>query len=141
MAKLLDKPIHRGHFGNTKISCAIRVFSVYEKLKEVDLMNCFRFVISATLIFMLGCGGGPSTATAPKSSSSSEFGQICRAVGASDGKLSREKFIAQAKNKEAAAELFDACDSQHKGYLTEGDVGPGNIDSLKGQVIPLTTTH
>jgi hypothetical protein len=110
-------------------------------LKEVDLMNWFRFVISATLIFILGCGGGPSTATAPKSSSSSEFGRLCRVIGANDGKLAREKFIAQAKNKEAAAELFDACDTQHKGYLTEGDVGPGYIDSLKSQVIPLTTPH
>jgi hypothetical protein len=111
------------------------------RIKEVDLMNCLGFVISATLIFILGCGGGPSTATAPKSSSSSEFGQICRAVGAYDGKLAREKFIAQAKNKEAAAELFDACDSQHKGYLSEGDVTPGNVDSLKSQVIPLTTRY
>jgi hypothetical protein len=104
-------------------------------------MNLFRFVISATLIFILGCGGGPSTATAPKSSSNSEFGQLCRAVGANGEKLAREKFIAQAKNKEAAAELFDACDTQHKGYLTEGDVGPAYVDSLKSQVIPLTTRH
>jgi hypothetical protein len=104
-------------------------------------MNCFRFLIPIALIVALGCGGGPSTTAAPKSSSSSEFGQLCRVIGANDGKLAREKFIAQAQNKKAAAELFDACDSQHKGYLTEGDVGPGYIDSLKSQVIPLTTPH
>ena len=102
-------------------------------------MNLYRFLVLSALIFALGCGGGPSTATAPKSSSSSEFGKLCRAMGAEGGKLEREKFIAHAKDKEAAAKLFDACDAQHKGYLTEGDVEPGYMDSLKGQVIRLTT--
>lgn len=98
-------------------------------------MNWYRFLIPAALIFTLSCGGGPSTATAPKSSASSEFGKLCRAIGADGGKLEREKYIAQAKDKEAAAKLFDACDTQHKGYLTEGDVEPGKMDSLKRQVI------
>ena len=98
-------------------------------------MNLYRFVVIAVLIFALGCGGGPSTATAPKSSSSSEFGKMCRAMGAEGGKLEREKFIAQAKDKEAAAKLFDSCDTQHKGYLTEEDVTPGYMDRLKGQAI------
>jgi hypothetical protein len=102
-------------------------------------MNWSRFLIPAALIFTLGCGGGPSTATVPKSSSSSEFAKLCRATGAEGGKLEREKFIAQAKDKKAAAELFDACDTQNKGYLNEGDVEPGYMDSLKRQVIPLTT--
>jgi hypothetical protein len=98
-------------------------------------MNLYRFLILAALIFTMGCGGGPSTATAPKSSSSSEFGKLCRAMGAEGGKLEREKFIAQAKDKEAAAELFDSCDTQQRGYLTEEDVTPGNMDRLKGQAI------
>jgi hypothetical protein len=101
-------------------------------------MNLCRFLLLTVLIFSLGCGGGPSTATAPKSSSSSEFGKLCRAVGAGGGKLDREKFIAQAKDKEAAARLFDACDTQNKGYLTEGDVEPSTMNNLKRQVIPLT---
>lgn len=98
-------------------------------------MNLCRFLILAAFIFALGCGGGPSTATAPKSSSNTEFGKLCRAMGAEGGKLEREKFIAQAKDKEAAAKLFDSCDTQQKGYLTEEDVTPSNMDRLKGQAI------
>jgi hypothetical protein len=98
-------------------------------------MNLYRFLLIAALIFALGCGGGPSTATAPKSSSGPEFSKLCRAIGSEGGKLEREKFIAQSQDKEAAAKLFDACDTQHKGYLTEGDATPAYIDSLKGQVI------
>jgi hypothetical protein len=112
-----------------------------KKRRDIIVMNCFRFVIPTALIVALGCGGGPSTTAAPSSSSSSEFGRLCRAIGADEGKLARDKFIAQAKDKEAAAKLFDACDTRHKGYLTEGDVEPGYIDSLKRQVIPLTTPH
>ena len=100
-------------------------------------MNLYRFLILAALIFALGCGGGPSTATAPKSSSSSEFAKMCRAMGAEGGKLEREKFIAQAENKEAAAQLFDACDTQQKGYLTEEDVTPAYMNRLKGQALHL----
>ncbi len=102
-------------------------------------MCWYRFLIPAAFIFILGCGGGPSAATAPKSSSSSEFSKLCRAIGGGGSKLEREKFIAQAKDKEAAAKLFDACDTEHKGYLTDEDVEPGKMDRLKRQVIPLTT--
>jgi len=98
-------------------------------------MNLYRFLVLAALIFALGCGGGPSTATAPKSSSNSEFGKMCRAMGAEGGKLEREKFIAQAKDKEAAAQLFDSCDTQNKGYLTEEDVTPDKMDRLKRQAV------
>ena len=102
-------------------------------------MKWHRFLVPAALICTLVCGGDPSTAAAPKSSSSSEFGEFCRSIGAKEGKLAREKFIAQSPNQEAAAELFDACDTQKKGYLTEEDVKPGDMDSLKRQVIPRTT--
>jgi len=95
-------------------------------------MNLCRFLVLAILIFALGCGGGPSTAT---TSSSSEFRKLCRAIGAEGGKLEREKFIAQAEDKEAAAKLFDSCDTQHKGYLTEEDVTPDNTDRLKRQAV------
>jgi Ca2+-binding EF-hand superfamily protein len=98
-------------------------------------MNLYRFLVLSALIFALGCGGGPSTT--PKSSSSSEFGKMCRAMGAEGGKLEREKFIAQAENKEAAAKLFDACDTQRKGYLTEEDVTPAYMDRLKGEALHL----
>jgi hypothetical protein len=100
-------------------------------------MNWRKFFIPAALIVVLGCGGGP--ATAPKSSADSDFSKLCRAIGSGGGKLEREKFIAQSQDKEAAAKLFDACDTQHKGYLTEEEVEPAYMERMKGQVIPLTT--
>jgi hypothetical protein len=102
-------------------------------------MKWYGFLVPAALIFTLGCAGDPSAAAAPKSSSLSEFAQFCRSIGANEGKLARDKFIAQSQNQEMAAELFDACDTQKKGYLTEEDIKPGDMDSLKRQVIPRTT--
>jgi hypothetical protein len=101
-------------------------------------MNWYRFLIPAALIFALGCGGGPSPTTAPQSSSGSEFSKLCRAIGSGEGKLEREKFIAHSQDKEAAAKLFDACDAQQKGFLTQEDVEPAYMDRLKGQVIRVT---
>jgi hypothetical protein len=97
-------------------------------------MSWYRFLISAVLIFTLGCASGPSPATS-RPSTSSEFRKLCRATGAEGGKLEREKFIARAKDKEAAAKLFDACDTQHKGYLTEKEVKATEMEGLKRQVI------
>jgi hypothetical protein len=99
-------------------------------LQEADVMNLYRFLIIVALIFAMGCAGGPSTAT---TSSSSDFTKLCKAIGAKGGKLEREKFIAHSRDKEAAAKLFDYCDTQHKGYLTEEDVTPANMNLLKGQ--------
>ncbi len=98
-------------------------------------MNWYRFLVLTALIFAWGCGGGPSTATAPKSSSGSEFSMMCQAMGAEGGRLEREKFIAQADDKAAAAKFFDACDTQHKGYLTEEDVTPDQIDWMKYRAV------
>jgi len=86
----------------------------------------------------LGCGGGPSTTKAPKASPS-EFANLCRAVGAEGGKLSRDKFLAQARDKKAAAELFDACDANQDQVITEEEATPGYMESLKSQAIRLTT--
>ena len=121
--------------------CTSKGFLLYKNIKKVDVTNLYRFLILSALIFALGCGSGPSSTTTPKSSSSSEFGKMCQAMGAEGGKLEREKFIAQAKGKEAAAKLFDSCDAQQKGYLTEDDVTPGHMDRLKGQAIRLSTPN
>ena len=93
-------------------------------------MSPNRFFIIVAFFLAMGCAGGPSTAT---TSSSSDFAKLCKAVGAEGGKLEREKFIAHSKDKEAAAKLFDSCDTQRKGYLTEEDVTPAYINRLKGQ--------
>jgi hypothetical protein len=93
-------------------------------------MNLSMLFIIFALIFAMGCAGGPSTAT---TSSSSDFAKLCKAIGAEGGKLEREKFITHSKDKEAAAKIFDSCDTQRKGYLTEEDVTPAYMNRLKGQ--------
>jgi hypothetical protein len=92
-------------------------------------MNLYRFFIIVALVLAMGCASGPSTTT---TTSSSDFAKLCKAIGAEGGKLERERFIAHAKDKEAAAKLFDSCDTQYKGYLTEEDVTPAFINRLKG---------
>jgi hypothetical protein len=101
-------------------------------------MKLCGFLLVIALTLALGCGGGPSTTTAPKSSSS-DFQQLCQAVGAEGGKISRERFVAQAKDKDAAVKLFDACDANRDTYITEEEVKPGYMESLKAQAIRLTT--
>lgn len=98
-------------------------------------MPLTRFIILALLTCALACA---SPAPGPTAVSRSEFRSLCRAMGAEGGKLSREQFLAQSKDKAAAAQLFDACDTENKGYLTEEDVKPDYIDSLKGQAMRLT---
>lgn len=102
-------------------------------------MKCGRLIILAALILALGCGGGPSTTTAARSSGSSDFARLCRAVGAEGGQISREQFLAKAQDKKAAAELFDACDANRDRMLTEAEAEKGRMDELKRQVIRLTT--
>lgn len=101
-------------------------------------MTNFRLIVIAIVILALGCGGGPATTTAPRSSGS-DFTKLCRAVGAEGDSISREKFVAQAKDKEAAARLFDACDANQDNTITESEARAGHMESLKGQAIRLTT--
>ena len=104
-------------------------------------MNGFRFILLAALIMALGCGGGSTTttrSTAPRSSGS-DFAQLCRAVGAEGGKMSREQFLAKSKDKQAAAKLFDACDANRDRMITEEEARQGNIEGMKRQAIRLTS--
>ena len=101
-------------------------------------MKCCRFIIMAALILALSCGGGPSTTTA-QTSSGSDFANLCRAVGAKGGKMSREQFLAKAKDKDAAAKLFDACDANQDRIITEKEATPRHMEGLKNQAIRLTT--
>lgn len=98
-----------------------------------------RLITVAVLVAALGCGGGTSTTTAPRSTGSSDFARLCRAVGAEGGTISREQFLAKAQDKEAAAELFDACDANRDRMLSEAEAERERMDQLKQQVIRLTT--
>jgi len=95
-----------------------------------------RFLLCVTLIPALGCA---PISPAPTDASRAEFRQLCKAVGAEGGKLDKQQFLAQAKDKDAAAKLFDACDANQDGLVTEEEARPDYLDSLKGQAIRLTT--
>jgi hypothetical protein len=97
-------------------------------------MNGCRIIIMVALILALVCGVDPSAATA-QTPPGSEFANLCRAVGAKEGKISREQFIAKAKDKDAAAQLFDACDANHDKTITEKEATPRYIEGLKDQAI------
>ena len=102
-------------------------------------MKCCGFIMLAALILAWGCGGGPSTTTqkAPPPASN-DFAKLCRAVGAEGGQITREQFIAQSQDKEAAARLFDACDANQDRMLSEAEAKQERMDELKWQVIRLT---
>ncbi len=101
-------------------------------------MNLLGVFWLSVLSLALGCGGGPGT-TAAARSDSAEFQQLCRAVGAEGGKISRDKFLAQASDKETAARLFDACDLNQDRFITETEIQPSRMDELRRQVIRLTS--
>ncbi len=103
-------------------------------------MDWCKFSIVAALILALGCAGGPPATTTPsRSSGRSDFAQLCRAVGAEGGQISREQFIDKAKDKESAAQLFDACDANRDRMLSEEEAQQGRMNELKREVIRLTT--
>jgi hypothetical protein len=64
-------------------------------------------------------------------------------TGATDGKLSRQQFLAQAKDKQGAAQLFDACDTNRDSFLTEEEAttNVNYFEDLRRQVILFHTTR
>ena len=91
-------------------------------------------VMMAALVLTWGCGGGTSTTTRQAApSSSNDFAKLCRAVGAEGGQIDR------AKDKEAAARLFDACNANRDRILSEEEASQERMGELKRQVIRLTT--
>jgi hypothetical protein len=101
-------------------------------------MNGCRIIIMVALILALVCGEGPSAATA-QPPAGSEFANLCRAVGAKEGNITREEFIAKSKDKDAAAQFFDACDANHDKIITEKEATPKHVNRLKHQVIRTIT--
>jgi hypothetical protein len=100
-------------------------------------MSGFRCIIMAAITLSLVFSVAPA-ATA-QTSSGSDFAKLCGAIGVKEGKISREQFIAKAKDKAAAAQLFDACDANRDKIITEKEATPKHMKSLKQQVIRHTT--
>lgn len=99
-------------------------------------MRLWRMWLGAFLMAALACA---SQAPAPTAATRAEFRQLCKSLGMEGDKLSRDRFLAQAQDKETAARLFDACDRNRDGLVTEEEVQPDYLESLKSQVIRLTT--
>uniref|UniRef100_A0A7C5EN47 EF-hand domain-containing protein n=1 Tax=Desulfobacca acetoxidans TaxID=60893 RepID=A0A7C5EN47_9BACT len=99
-------------------------------------MSSTRMWLGALLFSALACA--PLT-PGPGVSSREEFHRLCQAVGTEKGRLAKDQFLAQAKDKEAAARLFDACDQNQDGFITEEEIRPEYLKSLKAQVLRLTT--
>ena len=105
-------------------------------------MNLLRLLLLAALIVTLGCGGGPAATTKTTSSSTGyEWRRLCSTLGAPGSDITRAQFLAVAKDKEAAAQVFDACDVDRSGVLTEKEAtaNPIYFENLKSQVIQFHT--
>ncbi len=101
-------------------------------------MNLLRAFCLLVLILALGCGGGPSKTTyTPASKTGYEFQRLCSTLGSTNGQISRTQFLANAKDKEAANQLFNACDVNRDNFITEQEAtqNPYSFENLKSQVI------
>ncbi len=102
-------------------------------------MNLLRVLLLAALIFSLGSCGGPAATTTKTANTSTgyEWRRLCSTLGAPGGEITRAQFLAAANDKEAAAQVFDACDVDRTGVLTEKEAttNPTYFENLKSQVI------
>jgi hypothetical protein len=105
-------------------------------------MNLLRPLFLTILILALASCGGPTATKAP-SYTSADFQTMCRVMGTKDGRISREQFLAQAKDKQGAAQVFDACDANRDNFLTEAEAtsNVNYFEDLKRQVILFRTTR
>lgn len=106
-------------------------------------MNLLRPFLLITLILALGCGGGPPATTTRAANTGYEFRRLCSTLGSQNGRINRQQFLAQAQDKQAAAQLFDACDANRDAVLTEPEAtsSPGYFENLRNQVILFHTTR
>jgi phosphoribosylaminoimidazole carboxylase (NCAIR synthetase) len=104
-------------------------------------MNLLRVFCLFILILVLGCGGGPTTTTTKATPIGNEFQRLCSTLGSTNGKISRAQFLANAKDKQAANQLFDACDVNHDNFITQEEAAqaPYSFENLKTQVIMFQT--
>jgi hypothetical protein len=109
-------------------------------------MNLLRAFCLLILILALGCGGGPTTITAkdisnPNTPIGYEFQRLCSTLGSTNGKISRAQFLANAKDQQAANQLFNACDVNQDNFITQEEAtqAPYSFENLKSQVILFQT--
>jgi hypothetical protein len=106
----------------------------------MNLLRAFGLLI-LILVLALGCGGGPTTTTTKSTPIGYEFQRLCSTLGSSNGQISRTQFVANAKDKQAANQLFNACDVNRDNFITEQEAtqAPYSFENLKTQVILFQT--
>ena len=107
-------------------------------------MNLLRpFCLTVLILALASCGGPARTTTTAPRTVSEDFQRICRVTGSTDGRISRQQFLAQAKDKQGAAQLFDACDANRDSFLTEAEAATNvnYFEDLRRQVILFHTTR
>jgi hypothetical protein len=110
------------------------------------VMSLLWAVCLLIFVLVLGCGGGPGTTTAPSTTTQTtpigyEFQRLCSTLGSQSGQIGRSQFVANAKDKQAADQLFNACDINRDNFVTEQEAtqAPYSFTNLKTQVILFTT--
>lgn len=100
-------------------------------------MNRLKKVILFMVVALLMYGCAPLDDQKPKVSS--EFQSMCNAIAKSGGgKITREEFMAAAKDKEQAAIVYQLCDPTNKGHITEEDVSDPQKMRMMQEVIRMT---
>ena len=86
-------------------------------------------VRTLVLILTLALQLSSCASTTPQmQTSGGNFAALCRNIDANhDGKISREEFLAAAKNKEEAATIFDMCDVDKQGSVTYDQASRDNM--------------
>jgi hypothetical protein len=105
-------------------------------------MNLLRAFCLLILILALGSCGGPTTTTSSQAAKTGyEFQRLCSTLGSTDGKISRQQVLASAKDKQAADQLFNACDLNRDNFITQQEAtqAPYSFENLKSQVILFNT--
>jgi hypothetical protein len=107
------------------------------------VMNLLRAFCLLIFIVVMGCGGGLKTTTTQTTPIGNEFQRLCSTLGSSNGKISREQFLANAKDKNAANQLFNACDINRDNFVTQEEAtqAPYSFQNLKTQVILFNTSR
>jgi hypothetical protein len=49
-------------------------------------------------------------------------------------RITKEQFLSTAKDKALAERIFDTCDVEHKGYITEEDVNVKKMKELQSVI-------
>jgi Ca2+-binding EF-hand superfamily protein len=71
----------------------------------------------------------------------SEYAALCNTIArGGGGTITKEQFVGAADDKVLAAKIFDTCDVDHKGYITEEDVNAKKMRQLQS-VIRATEVH